>query len=324
MIDFSKPVETDEDPPRPVRVLATDVAIPQFPIAVVVPPTGVFAYNGCGECRYADQPRIRNVAPPKPIIWTQWVALYADGCTEFVDGPNGPFGFAGTQLRVEHIQWMSDGSPVPGEDEPLYGSWEARAVEVEAERDKYADMVKKAQCEAAQWKIAAEREHRHRHGSPVPGEDYFQRYVDANEQLKDVEAQRDQWREAANNALRDLRIAEKIDLSADTSAIGAQIDCEKWKAETERQTRHAQTVAEAAAAVEKEIERMRPVVEAAVAWAEARENRTIIAHGKALFDTVRAYQSKSEPVKSCDTCQRSQPCVECVVTNNLDMWEPKQ
>ena len=86
MIDWTQPIETTETPPRPVRVLATDIDGSQFPIVAAILGLGDTRLGRCandGEHILLTSDgmavRLRNVAPPKPepIMHEGWVRLYA-------------------------------------------------------------------------------------------------------------------------------------------------------------------------------------------------------------------------------------------------------
>jgi hypothetical protein len=67
MIDWTKPVETDEENPRPVRVLATDFKAKGFPYMCAVDygdyeNHGIFSAEGWDTQRVM---RLRNVRPKK-------------------------------------------------------------------------------------------------------------------------------------------------------------------------------------------------------------------------------------------------------------------
>ena len=125
-IDWTKPVETDEDPPRPVRVLGEItgqanrhiIAIYRRGVAVEV----LYQVNDRGEVQGAGGLILRNVAPkPEPVLREAWINLYPRG----LDGTFGSKAFADehaddrNRLECRRITWMSDGSPVPGEMDPV-------------------------------------------------------------------------------------------------------------------------------------------------------------------------------------------------------------
>ena len=65
-IDWTQPVETTEDPPRPVRVLATDIDDTLHPVGVWYPDAWKMVRYRIDGCTGARFPTLRNVAPPKP------------------------------------------------------------------------------------------------------------------------------------------------------------------------------------------------------------------------------------------------------------------
>lgn len=143
-IDWTKPVETTEDPPRPVMILyalGNDT------------PYGFVVYNETGK--YTDEfwtmtddnrRGIRNVPKPKPapVLREAWVCLYHSGSihTHREGHMDDCDAAAEKHGRVEcrRITWMSDGSPVPGgsPDSHRQGMDDglAEVEEVRDERDK--------------------------------------------------------------------------------------------------------------------------------------------------------------------------------------------
>ena len=124
MIDWTQPVETTEDPPRPVRVLATDFKLKGFPYLCAVDygdyeAFALFSAEGWDTWR---RTRLRNVAPPKPepVLLEGWVNLYSD---QNIKGTMQPSKRSADDVaregRVEcrRVAWMSDGSPVPASPE---------------------------------------------------------------------------------------------------------------------------------------------------------------------------------------------------------------
>ena len=122
-IDWTQPIETTETPPRPVRVLATD--LPGDNPVAVFDGFAIRRYMADGT-RFSEGPLLRNTPPPKPepepVLREGWVNLYEDGDCDGPwpnkgtaedmqgEGVNAPF------VECRNIVWMSDGSPVPGED----------------------------------------------------------------------------------------------------------------------------------------------------------------------------------------------------------------
>jgi len=139
MIDWTQPCETTETPPRPVRVLATDVG--DFsPVVVALPDGFVLRFNTDGTPYFGSHVSLRNVAPPKPepVMREAWVNCYAPdniighATREEADRKGRP----DAREACLRVAWMSDGSPVPGED---------KTAEYKADRDwlsqKYQDMI---------------------------------------------------------------------------------------------------------------------------------------------------------------------------------------
>lgn len=222
MIDWTKPVETTEDPPRPVRVLCTDAG-EQYPIVALISRYPIlftkdgneFA-NGCGIT-------LRNVAPkPETVLMEAWVVWDADGyetvwCKE-KDAADRARHFRGVYARAAV---MSDGSPVPGEasgeDAPLIG---------------LSDAEFRRLCDNVEAPLIAERDH---------------------------------WR-------------------AKAEALQAEVD-----KRNDSILDHLER-----------IQAMKPVVDAAVAWA-SQDQLGRLSH---IRKAVRAYQQQApaEPVKTCETC----------------------
>ena len=80
-IDWTKPVETDEDPPRPVRVLCTDFKGHRSPYLCAID-CGEFEmfmlFNSQGVAE-GGVTRLRNVQPKHSIVMEKrWVNVYPD------------------------------------------------------------------------------------------------------------------------------------------------------------------------------------------------------------------------------------------------------
>jgi hypothetical protein len=145
MIDWTKPVETVETPPRPVRVLASDFKSNGFPYMCAVDygdheAHALFSAEGWDTQRVM---RLRNVAP-KPVVHEAWIALWGDGeCSPaYVSYDACLRAHANTDRpEIRRIVWSSDGSPVDQEhhdslewDELLAerDQWKAKAEEMTA------------------------------------------------------------------------------------------------------------------------------------------------------------------------------------------------
>lgn len=79
MIDWTKPVETDEEDPRPVRVLCTDRPM-SFSVVVMLD-TGLVCAGNHDSTAFiflggAGTVHLRNVRP-KPVKREGWVNMYA-------------------------------------------------------------------------------------------------------------------------------------------------------------------------------------------------------------------------------------------------------
>ena len=124
MIDWTKPLETTEDPPRPVRVLAIDIqdAYKDHPVAAYFPMVdnrgGYVAWYRLDGTSGGSGIRLRNVAP-KPVRHEAWVNLYVDGVVgahrykEMADkhATNGYGEIDPDRVECRRIVWHSDGSP---------------------------------------------------------------------------------------------------------------------------------------------------------------------------------------------------------------------
>jgi hypothetical protein len=146
MIDWTQPIETTETPPRPVRVLATDLA-GLYPVAGIIhDSTGsdfVWRFTADGRTTATRQlvegdVHLRNVAPPKPkpkpVLREAWVAWDSDGMETVWSSEKG------AADRARHLRGvytraatMSDGSPVPGEDD--YVGMMGKIAMLEQQRD---------------------------------------------------------------------------------------------------------------------------------------------------------------------------------------------
>ena len=180
-IDWTQPVETTEDPPRPVRVLATDRPNSNHPIVVMRDDGQIFAVglDGDGIPQLFKNGTwgtvtLRNVPPPKPKpvlheAWVWWnsagkatVSLNEEWCIHQKTRERGVY----TRAAV-----MSDGSPVPGEDDLAtkqitefaeryqddVNHWKAKAEALQADADRARPVVENAVI----WE---------RHFSPLAGE----------------------------------------------------------------------------------------------------------------------------------------------------------
>ena len=129
-IDWTQPVETTETPPRPVRVLFNKDGKPD---ACKIGPDFATLFQEV-DCVIAqgDNWRItlRNVPPPKPepVRRNAFLHLRADGgvAVTYIR-PKGV-----SAVEVREIAWMSDGSPVPGEETISYSSYERMCDERDA------------------------------------------------------------------------------------------------------------------------------------------------------------------------------------------------
>ena len=143
MIDWTQPIETTETPPRPVRVLATD-AYGEWPVVGMIDGL-VHRFTADGRPNVYSF-TIRNVAPPKPepVLREVWLNCYpCGGVTAHTTEGFAHEAAYPDRETCRRVTWMSDGSPVPGEDDPVrYGVCETcvekavkRCDELVVERD---------------------------------------------------------------------------------------------------------------------------------------------------------------------------------------------
>ena len=147
--DWTKPVETTEDPPRPVRVLATDLDSSRWPVAVAIPCTDegdmevmCFSHEG-SACDDNIRFTLRNAPPPKPepVMYEKWVLLEKNGdLLDYRSESQARDAEDEDTAEVRRIAWMSDGSPVRDDAMVGYhqhlmdviserGEWKAKAEE---------------------------------------------------------------------------------------------------------------------------------------------------------------------------------------------------
>jgi hypothetical protein len=311
MIDWTQPIETTETPPRPVRVLATDLPNTQFPVCVAFDGsdgtlTPRYTLDGRPDLN-SIRPTLRNVAPHKsqPMRHSLWVRLFYDG-TYDVPISERPHQLIYDDSFFVEVPWMSDGSPVPGEDDPVrYGVCETcversvkRCDELVAERDRW-----KAECE--HWAGTSSSWIFERDALKAEVERLKARHTEDGTQIE--------YLHASISALKDEM--ERLN-KANLRLLG-------------------------------EIARMRPVVEAAVAIESAHIghlalNKLCTELGRA----VRAYQSTPKktaeqavanvaammgPVKTCHNCRHDTKGGICAVegpfgfddNNDCQDWEMK-
>ena len=75
-IDFTKEVETCDDPPRPVRILCTDRPGP-FPVVGLIDGSNLQTWGADGNYGSNSPMNLRNVPEKPPIKWVKaWVNVY--------------------------------------------------------------------------------------------------------------------------------------------------------------------------------------------------------------------------------------------------------
>ncbi len=138
MIDWTKPVETAETPPRPVRVLCTDAG-GSHPVVVLIddychraPMNGVFKYVKF---------QLRNVAH-KPVLHERWVNLYDTYTGSLYCSEKRANSEAGKgRVECRRIAWNSDGSPVDDSLMLANRVLTAKAEALQAEVDRMKPVV---------------------------------------------------------------------------------------------------------------------------------------------------------------------------------------
>lgn len=137
-LDWTKPIESDEAEPRPVRVLASDFKSKGFPYMCAVDygdheEYALFSAEGLDTLCVM---RLRNIKP-KPVLREAWLNLYSDPKIHptMQTTKRGADDVA-REGRVEcrRIAWMSDGSPVDQEHHDSL-EWDELRSEVEAMRE---------------------------------------------------------------------------------------------------------------------------------------------------------------------------------------------
>ena len=140
-LDWTKPVETTETPPRPVRVLATDFKAKGFPYLCAVDygdheAHALFSAEGWDTQRVM---RLRNV-PATPVLHERWINLFSDGSWMIHRsiGASQAQSAHDENVEVRRIAWNSDGCPVTSDapDAPWKENseyWKAKAEALQAE-----------------------------------------------------------------------------------------------------------------------------------------------------------------------------------------------
>ncbi|CUW38814.1 protein of unknown function [Magnetospirillum sp. XM-1] len=315
-IDWSKEIETTEDPPRPVRVLATDGKF-RLPVIVEFPDGNVYFYDLNGEACPTALPALRSVPPkPKPVLMEGWVKLYAnDGqwpsasSSVFTSEDDARESVTMREpLAICKVAWMSDGSPVPSEaseeeDPTRYGVCEVCVEKAVKAADEWRTKAEALQAEVDDWK--SEWEIRCRTVSKT----LDRRRINETEALKD-EVERLQEVEREWCALHHAAVKE----------LHAEVD-----KRNDSILDHLER-----------IQAMKPVVDAAVDRFSGVKHRPEGQKSAALWEAVRAYQSKqvpAEPVKNCTTCRfnhiyhADEPCNVCAGNTRRkpfkSYWEPR-
>lgn len=302
-IDWTAPCETDEDPPRPVRVLATDLA-GTYPVAISIErpyAAGVKLHliNWDGSDPYSNV-RIRN-AKPKPVLHERWVNLTADG------GLCGPYPTQQTADRYANMMttpriecrrtaWMSDGSPVPGGE---YLS--LKAAELEAERDALNSQLAEAREEITalqqvvdeavdergalrtlleDWRPPANKLHQTQVALETAVEERKELAVSLASMTNDFDALKAHLAVAKADAEQGWESARVI------QEVRREIVLERnaFKAALERMRKNYEEAADIASQHAAEVDRMRPVVEAAGIVFQKNGST------EALWHALRAYR----------------------------------
>ena len=281
-LDWSKEIETTEDPPRPARVLATDGPCAKFPVIAVIGNAFHREFSVDGrqdEAAHVIPLRLRNVAP-KPVRHEAWINLYSDrnikGTVQNTEREADDIAREG-RVECRRIVWNSDGSPV--DDDPRGDVVDVEVLEkVEADRDRW-----KSKAEDLSIKLATITQNRDQCTFRSEKSDACAAYW--IEQCK-------LWKAKANEAL--ALLTQRNDayevLLRKTEALGVnnvewkfnanvwREDRDKWKAKAE--------------ALQSEVDR---------AYQNA-EPATSDSHEAVVDAEEDKYQSYT-PVKNCTTCR---------------------
>ena len=300
MIDWTQPCETDEDPPRPVRVLFDkDGAVCALEIY-----GELYKLVGSRACRPGlDSIPLRNVAT-KPVRHEGWIAINPITDTRLRVVPYVYTSKAKAQEcapRAEayiHAVWSDDGSPV--EDDSFAAQhlrkciedrdhWKVRCAELEAERVLHLE----AEAERDAWKAK-------------------------------VEALQDEVNELSRAGLI-------VELKADVKRLEAEVEHrEKMELNAWRQRDTMRPVVGAAVAWDRSIiqttcDSEQRLLEAVRAYQNA-EPATSESHEAMVDDALDGLNETLPPVKKCETCPNedvfayNQPCAFCRAESQ---WEPK-
>jgi hypothetical protein len=198
-IDWTHPVETTEDPPRPVRVLATDLKSKYCVAGVVTNSKGddnvLFSTM---DGFVLGGPALRNVPPPKtePVLMEGWVNLYSGrdikGTVQCTKREADDIAREG-RVECRRIAWMSDGSPVPWEEHGLAGTFALKLNKMTTDRDAWRTQCEKWAAKASEWALKNE-------ALKASLEDVTRQRDDATAAIKE-------WRTKAEEALSLLRTA---------------------------------------------------------------------------------------------------------------------
>lgn len=285
--------------------------------------------------------KLRNVAPPKPepVLHERWVTVWGDG-TIF-----GPFKsrpveeFSGS--KTIYIPWMSDGSPVE-EDPVRYGVCEtcvekavksadewrtkAEALQVEVDRLRTDRNACLDQINALNNDIEDMRSVEEDTGCGLL------RHVDDNGRedghtLMMVSGGADYIGDFDTGFPRFLELRRMHDHNKVMTYV-AEADRDHWKLRAEAAEAARDEAREQRDGASVLIGKMRPVVEAAVAWEKAPPTANAARLWGRVTEAVRAYEAKqAEPVaKECHTCkwgavsEINEPCSECHFPAK---WEPR-
>jgi len=157
-IDWTQPIETTETPPRPVRVLATDIA-GIYPVVGIIPDsTGsdfVWRFTADGRTTTTRQlvegeVRLRNVAA-KPVRHVVRVGLRKNRHGDWIADAS-PDEDIQQYRHIAVFSWMNDGSPVRGELPALASDYQKEIDALKAELQRTVNILDEVTRERDRWK----------------------------------------------------------------------------------------------------------------------------------------------------------------------------
>lgn len=344
-IDWTKPVEAKINgkyrPAMMLYELGNDAPY-CFAVTVIANITAMFSMND------PEAKTLRNVAPPKPkpVLLEGWLNLYQDKSLKgTLCATKREADDVAREDRVEcrRIAWMSDGSPVE-EDPVRYGVCETCVEKAVKSADEW-----RTKAEAIRVEVDRLRTDRNACLDQINAlnndiEDMRSGEDDAAGKRAErlhfdnlaLQAGRDHWKFKAETAevARDEASAKVEELQAEVETLkllnGTQLTrIGMLKTEVGKLSSSAMIVQLNAENKDllSVIDRMRPVVNAAVAWEKAPPTANAARLWGRVTEAVRTYEAKqADPVvKLCGTCKwgdlptRSEPCWSC---RSFTKWDP--